>query len=90
MKSSSSREISCGTGFLKTQLNIFINRAHAKPTSVMIRLFVLTFASITAILTSSCGCCNSDSKPPRLRPLPKFQEIETAPTEAPIQIERTK
>lgn len=77
-------------GFIKTQLNIFITRAYAKPTSAMFRLFVLTSASITAILSSSCGCCTSDSKPPRLRPLPIFQEIETAPTEDPVQIEPTK
>jgi hypothetical protein len=68
----------------------FTIRAYAKPTSVMIRLFVLTFASIVAILSTSCGCCTSDSKAPRLRPLPKFQEIEAAPTGDPVQIGRTK
>lgn len=56
----------------------------------MIRLFVLTFASIVTVLSTSCGCCTSDSKAPRLRPLPKFQEIEAAPTGDPVQIGRTK
>lgn len=56
----------------------------------MIRLFVLTFASVVAILSSSCGCCTSDAKTPPLRPYPKFQEIEAAPTGGPVQIERTK
>ncbi len=56
----------------------------------MIRLFVLTFASLATILISSCGCCTSDSKTPKLRPYPKFQEIEAAPVGDPVQVEPTK
>lgn len=54
----------------------------------MIRLFVLTLASVVTILSSSCGCCTSDAKTPPLRPLPQFQEIEAAP--GGVQIDRTK
>lgn len=56
----------------------------------MIRLFVLTFASLATILISSCGCCTSDSKPAKLPPYPKFLEIEAAPVGDPVQVERTK
>lgn len=58
----------------------------------MIRLFVLTSTSIITVLTSSCLCCTSDSKTPKLPTLPKFKEIEAAPTgaPAPVYIERTK
>ncbi len=60
----------------------------------MIRLIAISSASLVAILMTSCGCCTSDSKPPKLRPLPEFREIEAAPTTAPTQssvvIENTK
>ena len=36
-----------------------------------------------ALIPASC-CCTSDSKPPKLRPLPIFQEIQT---EAPMEPE---
>jgi len=42
-------------------------------------------------LTAASCCCTSDSKPPGLRPMPKFQEIEPAyahessPSPAPIR-----
>jgi len=68
----------------------FNTSAFAKPTSVMIRLFVLTFASVITILSSSCGCCTSDSEAPLLRPLPTFQEIEAAPSGKHVHIELTK
>ena len=41
-----------------------------------------------AILSSSCGCCTSDSSAPPLRPLPTFKEIPTTP--APVQVEYSK
>jgi hypothetical protein len=60
----------------------------------MTRLIAIASASIFAALLTSCGCCTSDSKPPKLRPLPKFREIEaaptTTPTDSPVMIENTK
>jgi hypothetical protein len=50
-----------------------------KPT--MIRLLLAIPIGAIAILASSCGCCTSDSSAPLLRPLPQFQEIQTAPVE---------
>lgn len=45
----------------------------------MIRILSALVVSAFAFLTVSCGCCTSDVKPPRLRPLPQFREIEAAP-----------
>lgn len=42
-------------------------------------LTALAAAAIT-LACSSC-CCTSDSKPPKLRPLPKFEEIAPATPE---------
>jgi len=39
------------------------------------------FVGIT-LLAASC-CCTSDSKPPKLRPLPQFQEIQAEAPAAP-------
>ena len=51
---------------------------------------VCTFAaSALALLAASC-CCTSDSKPPGLRKLPQFQEIQVEqPAPAPV-VEATK
>lgn len=48
----------------------------------MIRIIASLVVSATALLTASC-CCTSDTKPPGLRPLPQFQEIESASAPAP-------
>lgn len=56
----------------------------------MFRLFALSLVSVFTILCSSCGCCTSDSKTPPLRRLPKFQEIEAAPANEPVQVQPTK
>ncbi|MFT4175438.1 MAG: hypothetical protein QM627_02170 [Luteolibacter sp.] len=53
----------------------------------MIRILSAVLASAIAMFSVSC-CCTSEVKPPRLRPLPKFQEVETSP--APVEIEPTK
>ncbi len=45
----------------------------------MIRIISALVVSAFALLTVSCGCCTSEAKPPGLRPLPSFSEIETAP-----------
>jgi hypothetical protein len=42
----------------------------------MIRILSALIVSALAMLAASC-CCTSDAKPPRLRPLPQFQEIQT-------------
>lgn len=56
----------------------------------MIRLLSALVVSALAMLAASC-CCTSDTKPPRLRPLPKFQEIPAAPTYAPApEVHATK
>jgi hypothetical protein len=44
----------------------------------MIRILTALVASVFAFLSASC-CCTSEVKPPGLRPLPQFQEIQTAP-----------
>ena len=40
----------------------------------MTRIVSATAAAVLALVASSC-CCTSDAKPPKLRPLPQFQEI---------------
>jgi hypothetical protein len=45
----------------------------------MIRILTALVASVFALLTAAC-CCTSDAKPPGLRPLPHFQEIQTTET----------
>ena len=51
----------------------------------MIRALSATAACAIALVSASC-CCTGESKPPRLRALPKFQEIQpaTTPAEAPV------
>lgn len=50
----------------------------------MIRIVSASAAAVLALVASSC-CCTSDSKPPKLRPLPQFQEIAPAgPSEGPV------
>jgi hypothetical protein len=46
----------------------------------MIRILSSLVVSAFALLAVSCGCCTSDVKPPGLRPLPQFQEIQAAPS----------
>jgi hypothetical protein len=48
----------------------------------MIRILSALVASVFALLATSC-CCTGEAKPPGLRPLPQFQEIQTAPAPAP-------
>jgi len=43
----------------------------------MIRIISTLAVSSFAILAASC-CCTSEAKPPKLRPLPQFQEIQAA------------
>jgi hypothetical protein len=48
----------------------------------MIRILSALVVSAFAFLAASC-CCTGEAKPPGLRPLPQFQEIEAAPAPAP-------
>ena len=48
----------------------------------MIRILTALVASVFALLTAAC-CCTGETKPPGLRSLPEFQEIESAPAPAP-------
>lgn len=48
----------------------------------MIRILSAFVVSAFALLAASC-CCTGEAKPPGLRPLPQFQEIEAAPAPAP-------
>lgn len=48
----------------------------------MIRILSAIVASVFALLSASC-CCTGEAKPPGLRPLPQFQEIQSAPAPAP-------
>ncbi len=43
----------------------------------MIRIVTALVASVFALLSASC-CCTGEAKPPGLRPLPQFQEIQPA------------
>ncbi len=45
----------------------------------MIRILTALVASVFALLSVSCMCCTGEAKAPGLRPLPRFQEIPTAP-----------
>lgn len=45
----------------------------------MIRIFTALIASALTLLAVSCGCCTGETKPPGLRPLPQFKEIQSAP-----------
>ncbi len=45
----------------------------------MIRILSAIVASAFVLLSVSCGCCTGEPKAPGLRPLPQFQEIQTAP-----------
>jgi hypothetical protein len=45
----------------------------------MIRILTAFVATASALLTVSC-CCTGEPKTPKLRKLPKFQEIQSAPT----------
>jgi len=49
----------------------------------MIRILLALCASAFALTAVSC-CCTGESEAPRLRPLPKFKEIEAAPAPQPI------
>ncbi|MES2924119.1 MAG: hypothetical protein V4819_21385 [Verrucomicrobiota bacterium] len=44
----------------------------------MIRILTALVISTFALLAASC-CCTSEVAAPGLRPLPHFQEIQTAP-----------
>jgi len=49
---------------------------------MMIRIVFGAMAAVAALISASC-CCTSEGKAPPLPPLPKFQEIQPAPAEAP-------
>lgn len=53
----------------------------------MIRILSALVVSAFALLAASC-CHTSDVKPPRLRALPQFREIEAAPPMAPAPVVR--
>jgi hypothetical protein len=55
----------------------------------MIRIFTALVASAFALLTASC-CCTGEAKPPGLRPLPHFQEIQTTTTTVTPEVRYTK
>ncbi|WP_338288413.1 hypothetical protein [Luteolibacter sp. LG18] len=44
----------------------------------MIRILLVSGASLVALLSASC-CCTSQPKAPKLRPVPHFQELPAAP-----------
>ncbi|MFD0893374.1 hypothetical protein KBB96_18265 [Luteolibacter ambystomatis] len=43
----------------------------------MIRILLVSGASLVALFASSC-CCTSEAKAPKLRKLPQFQELPAA------------
>jgi len=55
----------------------------------MIRILTSLAAAAFTLAAASC-CCTSDSRPPGLRALPQFQEIEAAPSQAPVEVRYSK
>lgn len=53
----------------------------------MIRIVTALVASAFALLSASC-CCTGEAKPPGLRPLPQFQEIQSAQGPAEVNYEK--
>ncbi len=53
----------------------------------MIRILSAIVASVFALLAASC-CCTGEAKPPGLRPLPQFQEIQSAPAAPEVHYEK--
>jgi hypothetical protein len=47
-------------------------------TAPMIRILTAIAASAFAFISASC-CCTGEARAPGLRPLPQFQEIQSAP-----------
>ena len=47
------------------------------PQFPMIRILTAIVASVFALLSVSCLCCTGEAKPPGLRPLTQFKEIQT-------------
>lgn len=43
------------------------------------RILALLSTIAGAAVLSSCGCCTGEERPPKLRPLPKFNDVP-APT----------
>lgn len=54
----------------------------------MFRAIVALCLSVFAVLFSSC-CCTGEPKAKRLRPLPKFQEVPSAP-EVEVEVDDAK
>ena len=42
-----------------------------------LRILAIFAAAVGSIALSSCGCCTGEAKPPGLRPLPQFQDVQT-------------
>ena len=80
----------CDSNHIKPQPPIPPDTPDFSQTNIhpMIRLLSALVVSALAMLAASC-CCTSDTKPPRLRPLPQFQEIQAAPAPAP-EVHATK
>ena len=47
----------------------------------MIRISLALAATAFALLSTSCFCCTGEPQAAALRPLPQFQEIQTAHVE---------
>lgn len=56
-------------------------------TDSMIRILSAIVASVFALLAASC-CCTGEAKPPGLRQLPQFQEIQSAPATPEVHYEK--
>lgn len=54
----------------------------------MIRILIALCASSIALMSVSC-CCTSESSARKLRPLPKFREIQTV-TPAQVEVRNEK
>lgn len=47
----------------------------------MVRILTAIVASAFVLFSVSCMCCTGEPKAPPLRPLPQFQEIQSAPAQ---------
>lgn len=56
----------------------------------LFKLFIVSVGAVSICFLSSCGCCTGEDPAPKLRPLPKFNDLPTvdvaAPAPAPVPI----
>ncbi len=46
-----------------------------------LKILVMLGTVVGATALSSCGCCTGEERPPKLRPLPQFNDVPTPTVE---------